>query len=430
MKQTLALMRKDFAMLLRDRPGLATLFLMPLLLLVVIALVQDAALTAMQGGGSSLVVVCRSAEAAASGFGRRLSAQAAFRADAKIAPDVTPETLGAFARKGGYNAAVLAPDDLAGGARRLLSPANEGQDNRPELTVWIDPAVPLSLRNGMLAEISRCVSIDECAQVLNEAARVMASIAGPPGAAAGVAHPAARLPVSGHDTLFVKIRDRARRDAAADVVPTVTQQNVPAWAIFGMFFIVIPLSNHLINERRNGTLLRLMMAPAWRGHFLVAKVLAYALVGAVQLVVLLAAGVFVLPVFGLPALAMQSSAWLVAVAGLVSGLAAACFGLLVGLASRSQQQASTVGAIAVVIASALGGIMVPMFVMPPYLRAIGDLSPLSWALSLFLDLFLRQCGWRDIARDVALLSAFSIACLVISLACLQRRIAAGTAAAR
>jgi ABC-2 type transport system permease protein len=49
--------------------------------------------------------------------------------------------------------------------------------------------------------------------------------------------------------------------------PTAAQQNVPAWALFGMFFIVVPLSGSLIRERQTGSLLRLMTMPSWSGRF-------------------------------------------------------------------------------------------------------------------------------------------------------------------
>ena len=39
--------------------------------------------------------------------------------------------------------------------------------------------------------------------------------------------------------------------------PSSVQQNVPAWLIFGMFFVVMPMSALFIVERRDGTLARL-----------------------------------------------------------------------------------------------------------------------------------------------------------------------------
>jgi ABC-2 type transport system permease protein len=40
-------------------------------------------------------------------------------------------------------------------------------------------------------------------------------------------------------------------------LPSSVQQNVPAWLIFAMFFVVIPVSSIFIIERQQGTLQRL-----------------------------------------------------------------------------------------------------------------------------------------------------------------------------
>ena len=49
----------------------------------------------------------------------------------------------------------------------------------------------------------------------------------------------------------------------------------------------------------------------------------------------------------------------------------------------------TFGAVSVVIAAAIGGIMVPVFAMPPVMQTISIFSPLSWGLNAFLDVFVR-----------------------------------------
>ena len=36
-------------------------------------------------------------------------------------------------------------------------------------------------------------------------------------------------------------------------IPTSVQQNVPAWSLFGIFFIVLPMAGAFIQERINGT---------------------------------------------------------------------------------------------------------------------------------------------------------------------------------
>ncbi len=38
-----------------------------------------------------------------------------------------------------------------------------------------------------------------------------------------------------------------------DVISNSVQHNVPAWSIFAMFFIVIPIAGNMIREREDGS---------------------------------------------------------------------------------------------------------------------------------------------------------------------------------
>ena len=56
---------------------------------------------------------------------------------------------------------------------------------------------------------------------------------------------------------------------------TAVQQSVPAWLIFGMFFVVIPIAGVLIQERNDGTLTRLATFGVSPGALLGGKLLAF-----------------------------------------------------------------------------------------------------------------------------------------------------------
>ena len=57
-----------------------------------------------------------------------------------------------------------------------------------------------------------------------------------------------------HGEGLVNVRFNA---LAADEKPTSTQQSVPSWIVFGMFFIIIPMSTIFISERKQNTLMRM-----------------------------------------------------------------------------------------------------------------------------------------------------------------------------
>ncbi|TFG93085.1 MAG: ABC transporter permease, partial [Syntrophobacterales bacterium] len=43
--------------------------------------------------------------------------------------------------------------------------------------------------------------------------------------------------------------------------PSAVQHNIPAWALFGLFFTCIPLAGSLLVERNSGIWIRLMTMP-------------------------------------------------------------------------------------------------------------------------------------------------------------------------
>jgi len=74
-----------------------------------------------------------------------------------------------------------------------------------------------------------------------------------------------------------------------------------------------------------------------------------------------------------------------------------------------------------VIASALGGIMVPTFLMPAALQQVSAFSPMNWGLNAFLGIFVRQYGFWDVLPDVLKLLAFFGVTLFVSLFYTARR---------
>jgi ABC-2 type transport system permease protein len=210
-------------------------------------------------------------------------------------------------------------------------------------------------------------------------------------------------------------------DGAVGGLPSSVQQNVPAWALFGMFFIVVPLAGTMIREREQGTLRRLLVMPVSAAVLLLGKVAAYVLVCCGQFLAMLAIGRWVLPRLGTPTLELGSAPLALLCLVLACSLAATGYGIMVGALARTYEQASMFGAVSVVIAAAVGGIMIPVYVMPSYMRAASQISPLAWGHEAFLAIFVRQGGISEIGPQLTLLGAFAAVCLTIASAMLFRR---------
>jgi ABC-2 type transport system permease protein len=191
--------------------------------------------------------------------------------------------------------------------------------------------------------------------------------------------------------------------------PSTMQQNIPAWTIFGMFFIVVPLGGSLIRERQSGTLARLLAMPVSPFTILSGKIIAYVIICLIQFFLILVVGKTLLPLLGTPVLYMGQSIFGIILITLCSALAACGYGILIGTLARTYEQASMFGAVSVVIAAALGGIMVPIYVMPKLMQNISLFSPLSWGLTGYITLFVRGGGLLSVIREISLLLGFFIA---------------------
>ena len=197
-----------------------------------------------------------------------------------------------------------------------------------------------------------------------------------------------------------------------NILPSSVQQNVPAWSLFGMFFILIPMAGSIITERIQGTLVRLYTTPAPISAVFGGKIVMYTAVCCVQFCLMFGIGLFILPLLSLPRLVITGGAAAIPLVVFAAALAAVGFGLLMGCIFSSLMKAAMFGAVCIVIFAALGGIMVPVFVMPKVLKVISNISPLAWAQNAFTEIFARGGGLPDVWIEICALLFFSLASLL------------------
>ncbi|PCH61482.1 MAG: hypothetical protein COC05_00710 [Gammaproteobacteria bacterium] len=204
-------------------------------------------------------------------------------------------------------------------------------------------------------------------------------------------------------------------------IPTSVQQSVPAWLVFSMFFIAIPISTTLINERSQGTLDRLMTMNVSRVRFLASKLIPYLGVNLMQVVLMFMVGIWVVPLLGGDALTLGSSMAGLLVMAFAASFAAVAFALLVANIAKTSEQATLFAGISNIILAAIGGVMVPRFIMPPVMQDISLISPMAWGLEGFLDIVLRNGGVIDVLPEAASLMGFGMLMLLLSVKLLGRR---------
>jgi len=204
-------------------------------------------------------------------------------------------------------------------------------------------------------------------------------------------------------------------------IPTSVQQGVPGWLLFAMFFVSVPLSTTLIGERQNGTLARLqtMSLPAWQ--MICGKMLPYVAINLCQVVAMLLVGVYLVPLLGGDRLVMGDSWAGLALMALATSLAAVSFGLFIAQLVRTHEQATITAGVSNIIMAAIGGIMVPRFLMPETMQSLAWISPMTWGMEGYLDLFLRGGTVVDILPECAGLVSFAVVMLSLALWSARRR---------
>jgi ABC-2 type transport system permease protein len=197
--------------------------------------------------------------------------------------------------------------------------------------------------------------------------------------------------------------------------PNSVQQYVPGWTLFGVFFIAQTLATSLLEEKKVGTFRRLLVAPMSRAALLLGKLTPFLIVNLVQIVLMFAVGVFIMPLVGAPKLELGSHPEALILISLAASLTATGLGLLIAALTKTAEQISGLGTLLVVTMAALGGVMVPRYVMPDFMRTIGLISPHAWALTAYQDVLVRGYDIVHILPEVAVLMGFAVAFFGVAL---------------
>jgi ABC-2 type transport system permease protein len=290
---------------------------------------------------------------------------------------------------------------------------------RVPIHVFFDPAVMPGFRSGLTAQLRMALEAvamqAKAEQLKKELDGLSASLGMPsditPNIAPNIVPDASPLSGDRISYLFTQPLFTLSTPVSAEgtrEVPTYSpvQQNVPAWALFGMFFTAIPIAGGILQERKSGIWLRLTTLPV--SHFLLftAKVLAYLGVCLCQFLLISLIGAYLFPHIGLPAFSIGQHIFPILTVVLLTGLAACGYGIFLGTVCRTYEQASTLGSTSVVAAAAIGGVMVPVYAMPQAMQRLSIVSPLNWGLTAFHDLLLRGYSFSAILDDLLRLSLF------------------------
>lgn len=378
-----ALWFKEWLALSRDRFGLATLFVMPAVFILIMSLALRDTLKTGGSGPQLRYAVVDLDDSMASREAAELLASPNFLPDAKVITEAAAQEAIASGR---LPFAVVIPK---GFEQRLT----EEIGATGLVTLRLDPTVAVLARSAFRQHLLGVLGTLKARNFL----RTMDPMFG--GAAASALNP---------QSLQGTVTEESVGRVEHLAPPTAVQQNVPAWMIFGMFFVVMPITAIFITERQNGTLQRQRSLGIGHGTLLLGKLVPFMGVNLIQTVLMLGVGVWLVPLFGGESLALPVAIWpLLGAVALCLSLAAVSWALLVATLVRTTEQATVMGGVGNILMGAIGGIMVPRFVMPAEMRVWTNLSPMAWGLDAFHAVMLRGSGWMGLMPGALRLLLFA-----------------------
>ena len=205
------------------------------------------------------------------------------------------------------------------------------------------------------------------------------------------------------------------------IKPNSVQQSVPAWLVFSMFFILIPISNAFIQEKSLGTSNRIKSINVSLWPIIIGKMLPYYIINQIQVILMILVGMFIVPKLGGDSLVIQGDILNIFIISSTISFAAISFALFISLISKSTEDATSFGGLSNILLAALGGVMVPKVVMPEFMQQITEYSPMAWGLQSFLEVFVRGGSFSDFSHYLVNLIIFGFIMLAISYTILKRK---------
>ncbi len=406
---------KEFLLLKRDFGGLIILFLMPLVLVITITIIQESTAQQIFNSQLSVLVIDNDKDDLSKSIIYNLNQNKILKVVDKIDGVLVIETkANDLVLQGEYKLAIVIPEGLtenlntkvSQNVSKILDQFELGEEkdtkdkgvSSQQIKLYFDPTLQISIRNAIKNSIDKMVSKIETQSVYKAFKDEL------------------EIEEDVFDNKeFVTFLEINPQKNNVEIKPNSVQHNVPAWTLFAIFFIIVPLSINMVKEKSQGTFVRLKTNPISYATILGGKVVVYLAVCLIQFALMLLVGLYLFPYLGLPNFEVNGSYLLLFLVAIFSGLSAIGIGILIGTIADTQEQSAPFGATLVVILAAVGGVWIPVFAMPKMMQLFAQISPMNWGLNCFYDVIIRDNSFVEIMPELLLLGLFFAGMLAISI---------------
>ena len=170
-----------------------------------------------------------------------------------------------------------------------------------------------------------------------------------------------------------------------------------------------------VNERRNGTLQRLLASPASESEIVVGYALAFAVIGVIQSIVVLIAAILLFDI------SIVGNIFLALIVILLLAFGHQGLGILLSAGAKNELQAIQFVPLILFPSILLAGLFWPIESIPSYLQPLSYIIPLRYGIDAERSIMLRGWGIGEIWIDIVVLVLFALLTLSASVLLLKRK---------
>jgi ABC-2 type transport system permease protein len=190
-------------------------------------------------------------------------------------------------------------------------------------------------------------------------------------------------------------RQPGHLDFAEALAHNTFGQSMPGMGIYAVMVNVLYGLTAIIEERKTGTLQRLLVLPVRRGAILGGKMLTRFLMGMLAFAASFAVGTL---------LGVRLSDWFAALLVMIAftiNMTALTF--LLAALLRTEETARSLVSLLALLLTAVGGAFWPLEIVPQWVRVLGHISPIAWAMDGFTSLIFYKGDVHSVLLPVAVL---------------------------
>jgi len=193
-------------------------------------------------------------------------------------------------------------------------------------------------------------------------------------------------------------------------------QSFAGTAVMMLLFSVAAMGSSILGEREDGTLKRLLYSPINPLDIMFGKMINAIIISSIQLIVMLIYSTLVL------GLDLGSNFFYLFLVIVATAFACSGFGIFIAAISSSRKQAEGLSTIIILIMSAIGGSMIPIFFMPAFMQKMAAISVNYWAIQSFYDVLGRDAEFIPLITKVGVLLLIGTIMSLISAMLFKRNI--------